>query len=261
MDILMRNYGHEQFVWKKAKFVNGNIVIDNDATVLECDIVSIRNDIRKKYVQCSECGKTFKKGSPKIEKHKEPIRDSHMCFGCRYLRQSIREQKSQKYELLENGNYLSKTKSEVFLYCYNSYTTRDINSEEARHYCIYNRCNNATMRDVKGFFIDKPGAFDELITIDKVLEKGYSNAYTSAYDNLSIYYLKARNTIGVRVNALNIVDGFDVQYKNHDWRIYYSKKYDELYEPRNGTYRVWNPGNMYKDTRDYIKAKIAALYE
>lgn len=260
MEILMHRFKGEPYVWNKARFVDGKIMVGN-IPVCEKDIVSIRNDDRKKYVCCSVCGTYFKKGSKKIEEHKEGYNDSRMCFGCKYLRQSLKKIQSQKYELLENGNYISKTKSEVVLECYRNYRHNIINSQEARENCIYNRCKNATMNNVTGFFLDKPGAFDSMITIDKIIEAGYKNASYDSWADCTYYTLKGRNRIDAAVNKLNIVEGFVIRYGRESYSVCYSKKYDELYEKNiNSTYRVWRPCYMTKETKDYIKNKIAALY-
>lgn len=177
MDILLRRFEGEPYVWKKAKFVDGNFMVDGKA-FCENEIVSIRNDDRKHYVRCSVCGAYFRKNSKKIEEHKAGCSDTSMCFGCKHMRQESRVLKSQKYKLLENGNYFATTKSEVSLSCGRNWRYYDINSQEARDYCIYNRCKDATMQDATGFFLDKPGAFDSIATIDKVLEAGYKSDIT-----------------------------------------------------------------------------------
>lgn len=259
MEILLRRYNNETYVWKKAKFVNGSIKVDGES-FHENRIVSIRNDIRKNYVRCSQCNTYFKKGSSKIEKHKELITDSHLCFGCDYLRQSVKLQKSQKYELLENGNYLSRSKSEVFLHCAATYY-KDINSQEAREACKYNRCRNATMQPATGFFIDYPGAFDDMITINKVIDYGYKSASFSNYDQLTNYRLKGRYNLEAVVNNLNIVESFSLSYRNHYWQIYYSKKYNEFFVLHGNTYKKWNPlYDMNSETATKIKEIITTLY-
>lgn len=258
MDVLMRRLDNKPYVWAKAKFSNGSIVV-NDKMVFESDIISIRNDVRKKYVMCNMCGEYFKKGSKKIEQHKEPCTDTHLCFGCEYLRQRVQAQKSQKYELLENGNYISKSKTEVLLYCSRSYGS-NINSQEARNACKYNRCQHATMQEIKGFFLDHPGAFDNIITIDKILECGYKNSWRNSWDKTTVYQLKAKNTIEAIVNDLNIVECFNVSYQRKNWTLYYSKKYDELYMVHGNTYKKWSSCYIDSDVRTRIKDKIAKLY-
>ena len=261
MDILLRRFDGEPYVWKKAKFENGNIIVD-DSIVYERDIVSIRNDIRKQYVYCNTCGTYFKKGSKKIETHKEGCNDTHMCFDCRYLRRGSQNVLSQKYELLENGKYISKTKSELYLYCNIHYRAYNIGSQEARDNCIYNRCKNAAIKDATGFFLEKPGAFDSIITVDKILEVGYKGMRDSLHNGCIYYTLKGRNSIDAAVNKLNIVDGFVINYNRTTHYVCYSKKYNELYDAGNKpTYKVWRPLCMTESVRNYIKDKIAELYD
>ena len=258
MDILVRRFDNESYVWKKAKFVNGQIMADG-TQIYENNIVSIRNDERKKYVYCDTCGTYFKKGSKKIEEHKEGYKDSRMCFECRYMRQNYTDIRSQKFELLDNGKYRVKAKSEASLRCGRS--SSDINSEKARERCIYNRCKDANMYDARGFFLDKPGAFDHIITVDKVLEAGYKSAWHDSYSGSTYYTLKGRIIIEAIVNKLNIVEGFRVNYKRQQYMVYYSKKYNKLYSNNYGdSYREWTPSGMLSDTKQYIFTKIAELY-
>ena len=257
MDVLVRMLNGKPYVWEKAKFTDGSIKV-GDITVHESDIVSIRNDIRKKYVKCNVCGKYFKKGSKKIDQHKEIIDNTRKCFGCEYLRQSVKKQQSQKYELLENGNYMSKTKSEVFLYCASSYG-QSINSQVSKERCKHNMCHNATMVEESTFLMQHPGAFDDIITIDKIVKCGYKEIYNGTR-GLTVYQLKAKNTISANVNALNIVESFNVEYRGKAWLVYYSKKYDELYTPNYGAYIRWTPYGVNSNVRERIKAKISSLY-
>lgn len=260
MDVLLRRFGGEPYVWKKAKFVDGNFMVDGKA-FCENEIVSIRNDDRKNYVRCSVCGAYFRKNSKKIEEHKAGCSDVSKCFGCRHMRSEHRVLKSQKYKLLDNGNYISTAKSEVRLYCSRSWNHYDINSREARSYCIHNRCTDAEMQSATGFFLDKPGAFDSIATIDKILEVGYKNTYNDMWNGCTCYYLKGRNNIAARVNKLNIIEGFTVMYYNNRYDLHYSKKYDELYCINGTAYKVWRPHDMPTDTMTYIKNRIAALYK
>lgn len=260
MEVLIRRYDGKPYVWKQAKYIDGNIVVDG-IRVYENQIVSIQNDIRKSYVKCSGCGKVFKKGSPKIEKHKSPITDNHLCFGCQHLRQERKSQISQKYELLENGNYISKSKSEVRLSCGITYYYDDINSAAARERCQYNRCKNATMNAVTGFFITNPNAFDDIITIDKIIEHGYKEARRNSYDNTTEYRLKGRYNIEAIVNDLNIVESFSVSYRNKYWSLYYSKKYNKFFRLYNNTYKEWAPQyDLDRSVSDRIKEIIVSLY-
>ena len=258
MDILVRRFNDEPYVWKKAKFVNGKIMVDGHPCA-EPEIVSIRNDARKQYVYCSGCGTYFRKGSKKIEEHKAGCDDTSKCFDCKHLSYRRGDILSHKYTTLADGKYIVTTKQKTSLYCTRSWY--DINSQEARDRCVYNRCKNATMETPKCFFLNNPGAFDHIVTVDKILEVGYKNARFDSWNNNTYYTLKGRNTIVATVNKLNIIESFRVSYKNYTYTIYYSKKYNELYVNDNGsTYSKWNPCNMPNDTRTYIKNKIAALY-
>lgn len=265
MKILLRNFRGKIYVWKDAKYEKKGFTVDG-ATIQETNIVSIMNDTRKHYVKCSHCGEIFRKGSKKWEKHIVPITDTHKCFACRYLRPSRGNVQSVKYSLLPNGRYAATQKSEVDLLCTYGYPSRDINSESARNHCELNRCTDATQVEIEDVFTTNPGVFDEMITIDKVIENGYKDAYESCGN--TFYKLKAKNNIVAVVNEMNIVDKFSVTYKNTTWEVYYSKTYNKCYTPfyeyrvEGNVYKEWNPNSydLPTSTKENIIKKIASLY-
>ena len=84
MKILLRNHNGEQYVWKTAKY-EGNYFRVDGANISPTNIVSVINDNRKNYIKCSSCGKVFRKGDPKFDKHKRESATPAACLGCMYL--------------------------------------------------------------------------------------------------------------------------------------------------------------------------------
>lgn len=262
MKVLLRNYNGEQYVWKKAEVKNATkFALEDGGTANQTEIVSISRDNRKKFVRCSACGEIIKNTPEAIKEHTDRASTSATCFGCPYLREGGSKQLSAKYTLQEDGSYIVNTKKSTKLSCKISYRYYDINSPEAREYCRFKQCATAEMKAIEDVFTKYPGAFDDMITVDKVLDNGFTERreYTS---RSAVYYkLKARNNITAVVNKLNIVDYFVIDYRSHQISIMYSKKYDKLFTTDSGVYKelksIWF---MPDTTLANIKAKIASLY-
>ena len=265
MKILLREYNGKHYVYKDAKYTKNGFEVDKNQ-IHETNIVTILKDNRnKKYEKCSVCGEIFPKGSAKWEKHIEPLQDASRCIGCQHMRKGTEYLQDVKYKLLPNGNYAITSKSEAKLICRRAYTYigyADINHEDARHNCIYNRCRNAERIPFTDFFTEYPGAFDDMITIDAILKNGYTNKNTY-YNKYTRYKLKAKNSIEAHVNKLNIVDYFEVSYRYSYYKVFYSKKYDRLYVINNGKYIQWNPStyDWPREVQNRVKEKIRSLYE
>ena len=271
MKALLRLFENDCYVWKDVKYDAKGFYIDGDSdqklTIDETNIVSLSNDNRKNYFKCSACGELFRKGSSKWEKHIQPITDSNRCFSCKYMRVSNAKKLNSKYVLLENGKYAQTQKSEVELKCYNSWHYPDINSEEARRNCYFNRCVNADVQPIEDIFTKNPGIFDDIITVDQIVKQGYKERYVRNH-YWTNYKLKGKNQIWACVNHMNIVDHFEISYRNNHWTVYYSKKYNKLYHQLHAYgkgyyYGEWKPDHYYitPEAKEYIKKKIASLYD
>ena len=100
-----------------------------------------------------------------------------------------------------------------------------------------------------------------MITVDKVLDNGFTKREECASRGKVEYKLKARNNITAVVNKLNIVDCFVIDYRNHRITVVYSKKYDKLFAISSEKYtEVKSIWFMPDTTFANIKAKIASLY-
>ena len=75
-----------------------------------------------------------------------------------------------------------------------------------------------------------------------------------------MYRLKGRNNIFACVNKTSIVERFIISYRYDSWDIVYSKQLDKLFSMNGNKYVEWNPIDVNDATKDYIKNKIAALY-
>ena len=262
MKVLLRIYNGEPFVWKKAEAKNATqFTLEDGSIASQIDIVSISRDNRKKFVICSACGAIIKNTPEAIKEHKERASTSAICFGCRCLKENSGKQLSAKYTLQEDGSYIVNTKKNAKLSCVYSYRYFDINSQNARDICIYKNCATAEMRSINDVFTKYPGLFDDMITVDKVLDNGFTERTECENRNVVWYKLKARNNITAVVNKLNIVDHFVIDYRSHTIQVVYSKKYNKSFIVKNGGYRELNGLWFIPDnTLANIKAKIASLY-
>lgn len=262
MRVLLRDYNGEQYVWKKAEMKNvATFTVEDGGTVRQTNIVSISRDNRKKFVRCSACGEIIRNTPEAIKTHKDRSSTSATCFGCPYMKEKNSKQLSAKYTLQEDGSYIVNAKKSTKLTCGKSWVYCDINSQEARDVCRWKQCATAEMLPLNDVFTKYPGAFDDMITVDKVLDNGFTERFVSISEGCVSYKLKARNNITAVVNKLNIVDKFIIDYRSYRYSIVYSKKYNKLFTDRNGAYiecdHIWSIPDT---TFEKIKAKIASLY-
>lgn len=262
MRVLLRNYNGEQYVWKKAEVKDTTkFTLEDGRDVSQIDIVSISRDNRKKFVKCSACGEIIRNTPEAINEHKLRGTTSSTCFGCRYMQERNGKQLSVKYTLQEDGSYAASVKKKLNLICAATWNRVDINSESARECCKFKSCATAEMKVIEDVFTKYPGVFDDMITVDKILDNGFTERREYASRGATYYKLKARNNITAVVNKLNIVDYFIIDYRNHQISVMYSKKYDKLFRTDSGVYMelksIWF---MPDTTVKNIKAKIASLY-
>lgn len=263
MKILLRKSDEGQYVWKTAKYNYDDFYVDG-STIHQTNIVSIINDNRNKYVKCSSCGKIFRRNDTHFEEHKANAIKPETCFGCRHICVDDRYTESRRFAVNPDGSFKEIMESSVRLQCEHSgmWSYYDINSERAINGCKKRQCANATKIEITDFFTEHPGVFDDIITIDKILDEGYDvsikpNSSESSYDiDWGDDY-----TICVIINAIGIVDRFRVWFDGDDYVVYYSKRYNELYCDVNGRkYKEWKLDEMSTEIRAEIKQKIAKLY-
>lgn len=260
MKILLRHYDNEEYVWKDAEF-DGDYFIVGGNRLSETRVASIIDDNRSEYVRCSACGKAFKKGSPELETHMNRYLDINNCFKCQYAVEGRKEIVGTEREEIGVGRYTVVQKYNVAITCqrcwnYDGYPV--IGSDEAHRSCRYARCATAAYEDIADIFTASPGVFDDIITVDKVIEAGFKSV--DANGRVDMYRLKGRNNIFACVNKMSIVEHFRINYRYDSWDIVYSKQLDKLFCINGNKYTEWNPRDVNDATKDYIKNKIAALY-
>lgn len=260
MKILLREYKGAPYVWVTAKYNNDHFTIDGDYTH-PCNIISVMNDNRKNYIKCSCCGKTFKRGSRKFQIHKENAIKPQTCLGCPSLKSKNEHILSRKYTINEDGTANETIERSVELRCsrYGFWSDVDLNSDEALCSCKKRQCATATEVEIEDFFTRYPGAFDEIITSDKLLDMGCMFTLKPNRGTEVSFVSEYEYSISAYVNKLGIIDHFYVWYEDEDYHVWYSKKYDELYWDC-GEYIPWDFDDMDDGMREEIKAHIAKLY-
>lgn len=262
MKILLREHCGEQYVWKTAKYNNGYFHVYGEP-INQTSIVSIINDNRKNYTQCSCCGQVFRRGDNRFQAHKENAIKPETCFDCSHMVVDNEITKKAKFEMDAFGNFTRKLEQDVYLTCSKSgiWSYDSITSNSAIHRCKKRQCADAEEIEISDFFIKNPGVFDDIITIDSLLDNGYDVSINDRYaaDSEDIEY-DEEYTIGVIFNRLGIVDKFYVYYEGDRYYIYYSKRYDELFTSKSEGYAIWNVLGMPTEMRNEIKAKIVKLY-
>lgn len=259
MKILLRDYCGMPYVWMKAKYNNGNFCV-NGEVVYESNIVSIINDNRKKYIQCSCCRQVFRRGDHRFEIHKRDAERPEICFNCPHL--CINTTNHVKERLIANpdGSFTRKFEDEVTLLCTKDWLNYDITSNGAIRNCIKRQCETATEMEINDFFTQYTGAFDDIITVDTLLDQGHDvvlNRTSSVlyYDLIDV----PEYCIVAIINKIGIIDAFVVYHKGDSYTVFYSKKYDKLFYGNN-EYSVFCPPNMTDETVSEIKEHIAKLY-
>lgn len=258
MKILHNKDGKLQ--WKEADW-NGRCYTVNDNNIAQTEVIAVKGLPSNKYVKCTHCGTIIRNTPAEIAKHKRRGTSSEICFSCKYCNTSDTCIKSEKYTKLDNGKYVITKKTESKLICKRQYgRSPEIDSEGARLGCMYSGCVTTSYPVLKDFFHIYPNAFDELITVDKILKNGYRQR--ASYGSETQYTLKARNTIVAHVNKQNIVVAFTIFYKDVNAKVMYSPKYDKLFSCSHVNYAEWNPSSYYwpDDVQERIKNKIASLY-
>ena len=261
MKILLRNYASQQYVWKTAQYRNGIFFI-NTNKIKQNNIVSILNDNRKNRVECSCCGETFRKGDPSFHAHKENAIKPETCFNCPNMTFEYDEDIKRTLKRDKDGSFIQKSTDRVTLRCTRSglWTYDNILSQEAINNCVKRRCANATEIEISDFFTKNPGAFDDILTIDALLDYGY-NVDVCDCDNYCDLDYEEEYSIGACINKLGIVDCFYVWYDGDRHYLYYSKKYNELFHSDlYNRYDPWFSWSMSDEMRNEIKNRIARFY-
>ena len=258
MKLLIRE-NDNNLTWKDVGYKNGFFFdITNEKCIYDNDrIYAIKDDDRNKIVICSACGKEVRNTSAAMDAHRNMINNPDKCFECHYLRARNGTVTSQKYSLNEDGTYNETTKRVVTLTCGNSWSHPDIS--QARDICYDARCENATFKSIEDFWTRTPDAFDEFITIDRLLDCGYDNTFKTP--NGIVVTIKSTCKLHACVNNQGIVYAFELWYQRRGYTIRYSKRYDKVYVEYAGNFREFNYIGISDSTRESILNKFRKLYK
>jgi len=261
MQILLRTWGEEQYVWKTAKYNGTKFVVGNNE-VYYPSVVSVVNDNRKNHVVCQACGVFLKNDLKILEAHKNRHAEPDACLKCGYLRINSNTEIGSKIIMKKDGTYIRKREEKVGLGCkYRQYWgTLEIGSAEAKRNCALRACADAQFVPFKDVFMEYPGIFDYMAMVDRIIDVGYKQR--RILTNYTSYQLKGRNKIIAFVNKLGIVDYFNVSYHEEEYRVFYSKRYDKIFISDGYNYIPFEDTvyNVPTKTKEYIKRKIAELY-
>ena len=251
---------NNNLIWKDVIYKDGHFRASDESAVYDnWNIHAIKDDDRNKIVVCSACGKEVPNTPSSIKAHRNMVNKSNKCFDCRHLRHRNEKITSQKYVLNEDGTYSESTKRNVTLGCGYSYRTPDINSTEAKRWCRYAACENATFNPIKDFWTKNPDAFNEFITADRIMDVGYKSMYK--YADHIVFELKCKAQINALVNNQGICFNFVLNYRNHTYSLRYSKKYDKVWFNDGGVFKELSRLDMAESTEKSIMDKLRKLYE
>lgn len=267
MKILIRKYDDQQYyVWKDASYKSNKFYVDyegyGECSINRTNILAIKDDNRSEYVICHHCGTMIHNDPESIEAHFVEMEANKDCFQCSSLRKH--RVKTSKAEVVENidGEFNVVETYKADLRCGQSYwNPPQINSEEAKNYCVHYRCRRVGVKPIEDIFTKYPGLFDKYVSVDVLQEK--KCAYDGYFDGFFEYDLKHRNTIKACVNELGIINHFIIKVRSHKYIAFYSAKYDKLFFATSNRrdYDESMPYYMTDNQYNKAKEKISALYK
>lgn len=261
MKVLLRKYGSNVYVWRKAKYNRGKFIV-HDCEQTWTNVVAVINDNRKNYVQCSSCGQTFKRDDPKFEEHKAKAISPETCFECDQMYVEDNTTTKSKFFIRPDGTIGEKVENIIYAKCTlgRTWLYPDIRSDDAICSCAKRKCANATTNEIKDFFTDYPGAFDDIITIDRLLDAGHDVGLSENGENSYDIVWTDDYEIGVIINKIGIVDRFYVWFRGDKHEIYYSRRYNKLFTSSYNNYVEWTHVELSTKIEEEIKAKIREFY-
>ena len=260
MKLLIRN-SNGDLIWQDAIYKNSNFrSLDEKFSYSTTDIYAIKDDDRNKTVICSACHKEVPNTPAARKAHQNMVYSKDKCFECSYLYKDKNKILSHKYVLNEDGTYTESTKENVNLWCGINWRRRlAINSEDANRYCHLAACQNATFKPIEDFWTKYPGAFDEFITADRIIDTGYVSS--SKYNGNIWFELKGKVRLIANVNGQGICKDFTLRYHRCSHELRYSKKYDKAWIDDYGTFKELSTLDLAESTKNSIMCKLRTLYE
>ena len=237
--VLLRN----DYQWHDAKWDGKTKLLSIGKNRLNTtDIISVENDPRTKYLQCTKCNSIIKNTKKAISEHIQLKSNSKTCLMCPYLRSSNEDILKESWVKNDDGTYTRVKKTVCSLGCGNSWGHPSIDSNDARLACMYRRCDANTLVPIDDFFIKYPGAFDDMATVD-ALDKSKWQLYCKHYNDYIEFNWKGRYNISVYTTNLGIIDYIKCNYRNKTYYIVYSKKYDKMFAIDYGAYKELTANN------------------
>jgi hypothetical protein len=226
MEVLLR----QDYKWHKCHFDPNNGLIILDESKKACDdtkIVAVKDDERKKYVFCEACGCYVENTAEARAKHAAQGTTSQTCLHCMFLARGDSNQKTEEFELNEDGTYNIVTRENVQLMCRKRYNYCDINSKDARNNCMYKKCAGAIFHEHATIFNSYHGAFDAIATVDAISEKKWK--YEQKIGDIHWFKARKKYHVFAIVNAMGIIDHFVYSFNGYEHSFVYSKKYDKIF--------------------------------
>ena len=260
MEVLLKRFGEEYYVWKEADYRQGKYFFANTNTRIEqTNILAIRNDNREGYVKCANCGEIIHNDPQSIESHFAGQEAKRDCFNCERLRQRDKIKVNTKYEK-NDGYYTITETANARLTCGLLYwNAPDIDSEEAKKNCIFTACRRAGVSAISDVFVKYPNLFDKQATVDTL--NGKNSTYEEYARGFFIYDLKCHGAVKAYVNPLGIISHFTISYRSHVMTAFYSARYDKLFFSDCREYSENAPYDISDSRYNQAKAKISALYK
>lgn len=247
-------------VWQDAIYKNARFRAPNESRSYEItQIYAIQDDDRNNMVVCSACGKEIPNTDDAKVSHQNIINRTDKCFECNYMHTDVNTTLSREYVANEDGTYIESTKRKVELTCGILWRAHPlINTEEANRGCRHAACQNAEFRVIADFWTEHPGAFDEFITADKLIDAGYDNVRRR--DDGLVFDLSGQIDLRALVNSQGICTDFSLTFHRQRFLIRYSKRYDKIFVEDCGQFISLSAINMSDRTQKSILRKIKALY-
>ena len=261
MEVLLRKFGEDYYVWREANYKQECFFLESDnSKINQTNILAIRNDNRKDFVECVHCGATIHNDPESIEAHFAEQEAKRDCFHCSELSYSNISNIDAQYVKNDDGTYTRTAMDKVKLYCGKySWSRSPIDSPAANTACKYTQCRRKGVREISDIFAKYPDLFDKQATVDTLNEK--NSSYDGYKRGFFVYDLKCHNAVKAHVNPLGIIDHFSISFRTHTMTVFYSAKYDEIFFKDFGEYSEDAPCDI-SDTRyNQAKAKISALYK
>lgn len=221
-------------------------------------IYAVKDDDRSNTVICSACGAEVPNTPEALQAHRDKVNRTDKCFECRNLRPQDSETLSNEYVDNGDGTFMQTTKRKTHLICNNTWAGYQINTDAANGVCMYARCASATYKNIEDFWTKNPEAFDEFITVDRIIEVGYKNM--RRYDHVTQFELKGRARLVALVNNQGICYAFELHYRRSYYIIRYSKKYDKVWWTEIDQFMELNRLDVSNDIQAVVLNKMRTLY-